>query len=358
MQALILVGGEGTRLRPLTSAVPKPAVQLVDRPFMAYMLEWLAGHGVDRAVMSCGYKPEGIRAVLGDGSAHGVAVTYVEEPTPMGTGGAMKYCEELLDDEFLMLNGDVLCDIDVSAQLERHRATGARGTLGLYPVEDPSAYGLVRLESSGAVREFVEKPSPEEIDTNTISAGIYVLKKDVLELLEPGRPASIERDVFPRLVGDGLYGYVAEGAYWMDIGTPERYLQASFDILEGTVATGVRAEVVPELAGRVLEPALVQAGASVADGARVGGRVVIGTGASVGAGSSVERAVLLPGARVGERCTLSDCVIAEDAVIGDGCRVEGLAMVGRGAHVGAGNVLGAGARVFPGAVLSDNAVTV
>ena len=227
MQALILVGGEGTRLRPLTSRVPKPVVALAGRPFMSYMLQWLRLHGVDNAVLSCGFLPDGVRAVLGDGSEWGVRLRYVEEPQPLGTGGALKYAEDLLEDRFLMLNGDILTDIDLSALIAQHESTGARGTLALYPVDDPSAYGLVRRREDLSVRQFVEKPSPDEIDTHLINAGAYVLERSVLDEMAPaGTRISIERDVFPRLVDHGLYGYEAAG-YWMDIGTPQRYLQAT-----------------------------------------------------------------------------------------------------------------------------------
>src|SRR5215212_8077993 len=195
MQALILAGGEGTRLRPLTSRVPKPVVPLVDRPFIAFMLEWLRRHGVDDVVMSCGFLADGVRAVLGDGGSSGVRLRYVEEPRPLGTGGALKFAEDLLDERFLMLNGDTLSDLDLTAQIAQHERTAARATLALYPVEDPSAYGLVRLDGDGAVSEFVEKPAPDQIDTNNISAGAYVLERSVLSLLEAGAPASIERDV-------------------------------------------------------------------------------------------------------------------------------------------------------------------
>src|SRR4051794_8795702 len=242
MQALILAGGGGTRLRPLTSTVPKPVVPLVDRPFIRFMIDWLHGHGVDDVVMSCGHLASGVRNVLGDGSALGIRLRYVEEPRPMGTGGALKYAEPLLAERFLMLNGDVLTDLDLTAQMQQHERTGAVATLALTPVEDPSAYGLVRTREDGEVTEFVEKPSPDQIDTNNISAGAYVLERSVLGLLEAGQSASIERQVFPRLVGNGLYGFVGE-AYWMDIGTPERYLQGTFDILEGSVETSVRARL-------------------------------------------------------------------------------------------------------------------
>ena len=237
MQAVILVGGEGTRLRPLTSTVPKPVVPLVDRPFIAYMLEWLAGHGVDDVVMSCGFLATAVRNVLGDGSQYRVRLRFIEEPEPRGTAGALKYAEDLLDERFLMLNGDVLTDIDLTAQLAQHEQTGATGTLALVPVEDPSAYGLVRLRDDHSVEEFVEKPSADQIDTNLISAGAYVLERSMLDLIPPDRNVSIEREIWPQLVGNGLYGYAAE-AYWLDIGTPERYLQGTFDILEGNVAHG------------------------------------------------------------------------------------------------------------------------
>ena len=342
MQAVILVGGEGTRLRPLTSTVPKPVIPLVDRPFMAYMLEWLRGHGVDDVVMSLGFLAGGVRDVLGDGSRYGVRLRYVEEPRPLGTGGAVKYAESLLDERFLMLNGDVLTDLDLTAQLALHEAKGARGTLALVPVEDPSNYGLVRLEPDGAVREFVEKPSPEQIDTNLISAGAYVLEREVLAPVPPDRPVSIEREVFPRLVGDGLYGYAGSG-YWLDIGTPARYLQATFDILEGRVETGPVQRLGP--------------GARVADGARVGDLAVLGHDVRVGPRGEVDRAVVLGGSTLAEDCRVTDSVVGPGCEIGARTRIEGGAVLGEGVTVGADNVIGAGARIFPGVSLPDGAIS-
>jgi mannose-1-phosphate guanylyltransferase len=237
VQALILAGGEGTRLRPLTSTTPKPVVPLVDRPFISYMLEWLRRHGVDEAILSCGFMADGVRSVLGDGDGLGVRLRYVEEPEPLGTGGALKYAEEMLQERFLMLNGDVLTDIDLTAQLRQHEETGARVTLGLFGVEDPSAYGLVTRHEDASVKAFVEKPRSDEIETNLISAGAYVIEREVLDQMAPaGSRISIERDLFPELVGRGLYGYEGSG-YWLDIGTPDRYLQGTFDILEGDVET-------------------------------------------------------------------------------------------------------------------------
>src|ERR1700683_5123351 len=277
MQAVILVGGEGTRLRPLTSTVPKPVVPLVDRPFISFMLEWLHAHGIDDVIMSCGFLATSVRNVLGDGSAYGIRLRFVEEPDPRGTAGTLKFAESLLDERFLMLNGDVLTDIDLTEQIAQHEKTGAKATLALVPVEDPSAYGLVHLEDDHAVREFVEKPSSDRIDTNLISAGASVLERSILELVPPDLNVSIEREVWPRLIGAGLYGFPAD-AYWLDIGTPERYLQGTFDIIEGNVDTAVRARlgeswlgVAPdtEIHGRVIPPAVIERGVQVSPGAPV-----------------------------------------------------------------------------------------
>ena len=239
MQALILAGGEGTRLRPLTTTIPKPVVPLAGQPFISFMIEWLRRHGVDDVILGCGFMADGVREVLGDGESLGIRLRYIEEPEPLGTGGALKFAEELLDERFFMLNGDVLTDIDLTQELAQHEQTGALATLALYPVDDPSAYGLVRRNRDMSVKQFLEKPSPEEIDTNLINAGAYILERDVLDVMAPaGTSISIERDVFPKLVGNGLYGYESHG-YWMDIGTPQRYLQATFDILEGAVETAI-----------------------------------------------------------------------------------------------------------------------
>ncbi|MBX5441858.1 MAG: NDP-sugar synthase [Solirubrobacteraceae bacterium] len=361
MQAVILVGGEGTRLRPLTSTVPKPVVPLVDRPFIAYMLEWLERHGVDDVIMSCGFLATAVRNVLGDGSRYGVRLRFVEEPTPLGTAGALKYAGSLLDERFLMLNGDTLTDLDLTAQLRQHEQTGAVGTLALVPVEDPSSYGLVRLEPDRAVREFVEKPSADQIDTNLVSAGAYVLERSVLDLIPPDQNVSIEREVWPRLVGHGLYG-CPHDAYWMDIGTPDRYLQGTFDIIEGRVRTAV-ADRLGEgflavagdarVDGRTIPPAVVEGRCEIGDGAQIGPRVVLGDGVSVGDGTVVERAVVLQGARVGRDCVLRDCIVAAGARIGDRTQVTGGAVLGEGVTIGADNVVTRGARIFPGVEIPD-----
>jgi mannose-1-phosphate guanylyltransferase len=365
MQAVILVGGEGTRLRPLTSTVPKPVVPLVDRPFIVFMLEWLRGHGVDDVVMSCGFLATSVRNVLGDGSQHGLRLRFVEEPEPRGTAGALKYAEDLLDERFLLLNGDVLTDLDLTAQIALHESTGATATLALVDVEDPSAYGLVRVGPDHTIQDFVEKPSADLIDTHLISAGAYVLERAVLDLVPPDRNVSIEREVWPRLVGAGLYAYTAP-AYWLDIGTPERYLQGTFDILEGNVVTGVRDRLGDgylavgervEAHGRIVPPALVERESTIAAGAHVGSLVVLGAGVDVGAGTTIERSVVLQGAAVGAGCTLRDCIVAAGVRIGDGTVISGGAVLGEGVTIGARNVLTRGVRIAPHTDLPEGSIT-
>ncbi len=324
MQAIVLVGGEGTRLRPLTNEVPKPALTLVDRPFLAYMVEWLAAHGVDEVVLACGFLPDVLRAALGEGEHEGVRLTYVVEPDRRGTAGAIRFAAEALGDRlgerFLVLNGDVLTDLDLSALLRSHQERGARASLALHPVEDSSAYGLVSCDADGAVVEFLEKtgePAPGEIN-----AGAYVLERSVLELIPPGREVSIEREVFPRLTGDGLHGLTLQG-YWMDIGTPERYAQATWDILEGRVATRVR----PTAPG-----VFVNDRARIAEGVALGPRAVLAAGCLVGAGAEVRDSIVLDGAVVGERARAVGSVLAPGAALDAGAEIS-QAVLGRDERV-------------------------
>lgn len=324
MQAIVLVGGEGTRLRPLTEDVPKPALTLVDRPFLAYMVEWLAAHGVDEVVLACGFLPDVLRAALGEDEHEGTRLRYVVEPERRGTAGAIRFAAEALggalEDRFLALNGDVLTDLDLTALLREHERAGARATLALHPVEDSSAYGLVRRGADGEVLEFSEKtgePVPGEIN-----AGAYVLERSVLDLVPPGREVSIEREVFPRLVGEGLRALPLDG-YWMDIGTPERYLRASWDILEGRVET----EVVPTAPG-----VLVAAGAAVDPAATVGPRAVLAPGCRVEAGAELRESVLLDGCTVGAGARVTGSVLAAGVAVEPGAVLEG-AVVGRDERV-------------------------
>ena len=324
MQAIVLVGGEGTRLRPLTASIPKPALTLVDRPFLAYMIEWLAGHGVTEVVLACGFLPDQLREALGEDERHGARIRYAVEPERRGTAGGIRYAADQLGDElgerFLALNGDVLNDLDLAALLRAHEERGAQATLALHQVEDSAAYGLVTCDGDGAVTAFTEKtgePVPGEVN-----AGSYVLERSVLDLIPPGREVSIEREIFPRLVGDGLQALPLDG-YWMDIGTPERYLQASWDILEGRVRTQVK-PTAPGLfvgtgvevgAGATVGPrAVIAPGCEVAAGATVRGSVLL-DGCTVAAGATVEGSILAPGVEVLAGASLSGAVIGKDETV-------------------------------------------
>lgn len=316
MQALVLVGGRGTRLLPLTEKVPKPVLPLVDRPFLVHFLEWLARHGVDRVVLACGFAPDVMKTVLGDGGEALPEITWVVEAEPLGTAGAMRHALEHLEQEFLALNGDLLSNFDLGRLVAFHREKGASATLGLKQVEDPSSYGLVELDGEGRVTGFREKPEdPDSLPPGPwlVNAGTYVLSRSVIEDLPPDRNLSIERDVFPGLAGQGMVGLGLEG-YWMDIGTPERYLQATWDVLEGTVETGV--EPVP---GGVW----VSERAEVEAGAELGPRVVVSERCRIGAGARVTGSVLLSGAVVGSGAVVSDSILGTGESVGRDERVEG-----------------------------------
>ena len=358
MQALVLVGGEGTRLRPLTLTQPKPAIPLVDRPFIRYMVDWLARHGVDDVILACGFKADLLRERLGEGGDGGPRIRYLEEPEPLGTAGPIRFAADLLEDRFLTLNGDVLADLDLTSLMEQHSERGAVGTLALYPVADVTGYGLVRRREDGEILEFLEKPDPTEVDTDEISAGAYVLERSVIDLIPPGRAVSIEREVFPRLVGQGLYSRRLEG-YWMDIGTPERYLQASWDILGRRVQTEtgervngdgllVEESVRVDPSADVLAPALIERGVEVDSGAKVGGRVVLGRGSEVRAGATVRDSVVLSGCRIGPGAVVEGSILASGVQVGEGARVAPGAVIGEGAHIDPNASLDEGARVAPG----------
>ena len=328
-QAVVLVGGAGTRLRPLTDTRPKPMMPLVDRPFVAHQLDLLRRHGVTDVVFSCGYRPDALEAHFGDGRRSGVRLRYVVDPEPLGTAGAVKNAEDLLDGTpFLVLNGDVLTDLDLDAVAEAHGATGAGGTVVLTPVDDPSAFGLVRLRPDSSVEAFVEKPSREELrpgEPFRINAGTYLLDPSVLEAIPAGRACSIEREVFPQLADAGaLYGFPSD-AYWRDIGTPASYLAAGHDVLSGAVRT-------ESPTGDVH----LGAGASVDPSASVGALSSLGPGARVEAGAVVVGSVVGARARVGEGAVLRGAIVGEDVDVGPGATLAEGSVVGDGARIAAG----------------------
>jgi len=339
VQALVLAGGEGTRLRPLTLTTPKPVMPFAGRPFMTFMLDWLGSHGVDDVILSCGFMSDAVESVLGDIHA-GIRLRYVHEEEPLGTAGPLRLALDtgaLQDERLYVLNGDVLTDMDLTAEREQHERTGARATLCLIAVDDTASYGVVPTAEGGEVEQFLEK-SPGPAPTNRINAGAYLLERDVIEQIPAGGAVSIEREIFPELIGDGLYGYLAAG-YWKDIGTPGRYLEGTWDLLAGVIDS-----TLPE---RDETGSLVYEG-GLTSGAHIGPQAVVGHHCSVGSDSSVERAVLYDRVAVGADCSLRECIVAEGARIGDGAEVRPGAVIGKDARIGAGAVVEEDARVQPG----------
>jgi mannose-1-phosphate guanylyltransferase len=339
MQALVLAGGEGTRLRPLTHTVPKPVMPLAGRPFLSFMLDWLRAHDVDDVLLSCGFLAHAVEEVLGD-EHDGMRLRYVHEDEPLGTAGPVRLAadEGLLADRLFILNGDVLTDMDLTAQLAFHDEKKAAATLALIAVEDTASYGVVPTDEDGAVEEFLEK-SPGPAPTNRINAGAYVIEREVVERIPAGRAVSFEREVFPGLVGEGLYGFMSAG-YWIDIGTPERYLESTYDLLSGRVKSTLPER--DETGSLVYEPALIA-------GAHIGPQSVLGPHCSVGVDSFVERSVLHERVSVGSGCTIREAVLGEGVQVGDGAEIEQGAMLGSGVTVEAGEVVEANARLEPGA---------
>jgi NDP-sugar pyrophosphorylase family protein len=325
MIAIVLAGGEGTRLRPLTWTTPKPLLPIVNRPFLEHQLSWLAGHGVTEVVLSLGYRSD----AFAGRSFSDLALQVAAEPEPLGTAGAIRFAAEAggVTSRFLVCNGDVLTDLDVSALVRFHEEREAEATIALTRVGDPSAFGVVPTDDDGRVLRFVEKPPPGEAPTDWINAGTYVLEPSVLDDIPSGRAVSIERETFPGLLARAgkLYA-LPSSAYWLDIGTPAKYLEANADRLS-----------------RRGGASLIGPGTTVSPGAVVDGSV-LGAGVVVESGAKVLRSVLFDGARVGAGAEVTDSVLAAGAVVEAGAAVSGITIVGPGAVVPPGERL-TGARV-------------
>lgn len=343
--AIILVGGEGTRLRPLTLELPKPVVPVLDRPFLKFQLDLLRRAGISDIVLCVAFRPERIRTVLGDGAADGVQLTYVLEETPLGTGGAVKNAEAALGDRVVVMNGDVLADMDLPAILRLHGEARAAATIVLHPVDNPSAYGLVETDADGRVLRFIEKPKPEEITTNKINAGLYVLETRTLSIMPKGVPYSIERGYFPTLIASGerVQAHTHAG-YWIDIGTHQKYLQVHLDLLSGRFPHAIKAT--RHGGGFVHENAVVDPAAVLE------GNFYVGPGCHIGPASRIEDgSALISGVRVNGG-TVRRSVIWSDTEIGEGSLVEG-ALLANGVRIGRHCHVRSGAALGDGTVISD-----
>jgi len=327
MKAVVLVGGFGTRLRPLTLTAPKQMLPVVDRTMLEHVVGGLGRHGVDEVVLSLGYKEDVFREAFPDGECAGVALRYAVEPEPLDTAGAVRFAAEAagIDETFIVVNGDVFTDLDVREVWDRHHEVGAEGTIALTPVDDPSRYGVVPTDPDGKVLGFVEKPPRETAPTNWINAGTYVLEPSVLARIDSGRKVSIERETFPAIVADGELWAVQSEAYWVDAGTPETYLQVQLDLIDGVrggewndVADSAMVASEADVHHSVVMPeAVIEAGATVRD-------AVVSAGARIAAGATVDRSIVGPGAVVGADAHLRNLsMVGDSAVVDPGAELDG-----------------------------------
>ncbi|MFP3905516.1 MAG: sugar phosphate nucleotidyltransferase [Acidimicrobiales bacterium] len=322
--AVLLVGGFGTRLRPLTLDTPKQMLPVAGPTMLERVLTHLSAHGISRAVLALGYKADGFTEAYPDGTCAGVELVYAVEPEPLDTAGAIGFAaaQAGIDETFMACNADVLNDLDITELIAFHRSRGAEGTIHLTPVDDPSRYGVVPIDAEGRVQAFIEKPPRDEAPTNWINGGTYVLEPSVLDRIEPGRKVSIEREVFPAMVADGTLYALERAGRWVDAGTPDTYLQISLAYLDGTAGT---------------DPA-ISPSARVDPAATVTSSWV-GDGAVVRSGATLDRSLILPGARVEEGALVCESIIGPGSVIGAGARINGLSVIGSDVEVDPGAVL-------------------
>ena len=351
MQAVVLVGGEGTRLRPLTLETPKPMVPVMNMPFLERTLRRLKDAGIDDVILPAGYLPDAITSYFGDGSELGLRLRYVIEATPLGTAGALKNIEQFIDGPFFVLNGDVLTSLDLRAMRDFHRAKRGIGTIHLIEVDDPSPFGAVVHDADGRVREFVEKPPRETAPTNQINAGTYLLEREVLDRIPAGRPVSIERETFPELIAAGrpLYAFTTDD-YWVDLGKPEAYLAAHRHIFDGVMPLGFTPELdgpgretIP--ASAVRPPVFVGHDCRVAPDAVVGPYTVLGDRCEVASGAVVRDSLLWDRVVVGPGAHVEKAIVASRARIGAGARIGHGAVIGHDAEIAPGADVAANARV-------------
>jgi NDP-sugar pyrophosphorylase family protein len=339
MKAILLAGGKGTRLRPMTVHTPKPIVPILNRPFLYYQIDLLKQiPEIDEVILSLNYQPRRIEEIFGEGQGLGIRVRYVVEPMPLGTGGAVRYAGDSLTESVVVFNGDVLTQVDLAAVLRLHRERKAKATIVLTPVENPRAYGLVETDRQGNIQRFLEKPGEDEITCNTINAGIYVLEPDTFDRIPKDTAWSIERSFFPSLIerGETFVAYIYDG-YWIDIGTPAKYAQVHRDIMDGRYSAppfnGVsQAWISPDArvdeSARIQGPCFIDEGAVVKAGASILPYSVIGRQTHVEEGATVEGSIVWPNGWIGPEAVLRGSILGRNCHIGRSAVVESPSVLG------------------------------
>ncbi len=356
MQALILVGGEATRLRPLTCNTPKSMVPVLNTPFLEHVIRYLGSHGIKEIILAQGFLPESMEDHFQDGSRFGVKLIYALEKRPMGTAGAVKNAEQYLNDTFLVLNGDIFTDLDITAMLHFHEKRRAIATIALTPVDDPTAYGLIETKSDGGVTRFMEKPSWDQITTNMINAGTYILDKEVLERIPSQTNYSFERQLFPNMLekGEAVYGY-SSTSYWIDIGTPEKYLQLHRDIMRGevkgyTLAPGNAVKIGQDCSvhpdTQIIGPVIIGNNCTISRGVRIVGPTVIGSGNTISEDAVIDSSITWQNNRIEQKASILESILSNNCLLEAGSNIL-KSIVGDHVTVSRNTRLGSGSRIWP-----------
>ncbi|MGH9068993.1 MAG: sugar phosphate nucleotidyltransferase, partial [Acidimicrobiales bacterium] len=368
MKAVIMAGGEGTRLRPLTSRQPKPMIPVCNRPMMEHVLHLLAGHGLTDVVVTVAFMAGAVRTYFGDGSELGFRLAYATEETPLGTAGSVRNARQELDETFLVISGDVVTDIDLSAVVELHRSRGAMATIALKAMDNPLEFGIVIAREDGSIERFLEKPTWGQVFSDTVNTGIYVLEPEIFDWIPEGRPVDFSSEVFPALLEAGrpLYGCVADG-YWEDVGTLEAYLSAHYDVLDGKVdldipGFGLRqgvwlgegVEIDPS--ARIDGPAVIGDNCRIGPGAHISDHTVLGSNVRVGAEAFLARTVVHDNAYLGPAVNLRGCVLGRSDDLRQGVRCDEGAVLGDECFVGSHAVIGPGVKVYPDKTVEAGAI--
>ncbi|MGZ8688085.1 MAG: sugar phosphate nucleotidyltransferase, partial [Gaiellaceae bacterium] len=368
MKAVVMAGGEGTRLRPLTSNQPKPMVPIVGKPCMEHILELLRSHDFEEVVITLAFMPQTIRSYFGDGDFLGVQIDYSVEEQPLGTAGSVKLAQERLDDTFVVISGDALCDVHLGALVAAHRAKGAAVTIGLKPVDNPLEFGIVVTDEDGKVERFLEKPSWGQVFSDTINTGIYVLEPAIFDFIPEGRSVDFSGEVFPALLAAGrpMYGALVDG-YWEDVGTLEAYLSAHKDVLDLKVVTeipgfrvnegiwlGEGAEISPE--ATMVGPAVIGPGSKIEAGCHIGEYTVLGSNVRLQHEAHVERCVLHDNVYVGARTRMRGAVIGRSCSVRSNVRIDEGVVLGDEVFVGTDAIITSEVKIFPFKTIEEGAI--
>jgi len=358
LKGVILAGGKGTRMRPLTYLNPKPMLPLMNRPFMEYFLVRLKSFGINEIILSTGYLPDMFNEYFGNGGKFGLKLIYVTEEEPLGTCGAVKNVEKYLgNDTFLVFNGDIITTLNLKNMIAFHKAKKADITISLTPVEDPTAYGLVPISKDGRVKEFLEKPSFEEINTNLINAGTYIIEHHILGHVPPGENYSFERGLFPKVLklGYKIFGFVSD-AYWLDVGTPEKYMTAHMDILDRKIPYNFPyKKVYPSIfigEGTIYSkenlttgPIVIGDNTKIRKDVKILPLSIIGNQCEIDSGTSISESIVFDGCIIGRNCIIRNSIIAKNVKIGDNVKIEDNTIIGDNSTVESGNILKNGIRI-------------